>query len=633
MVPVFLDALASVAEGLGVDVRLHVVDGSERWLPGDCLERRVVVTRAAGPSDEPFVSTIDESELATEWEWERVAGAHPRRDDRCGRRRRSLQPLQPPLHHVGDHVRRRRSSNAATARSTPRSPATASPVGSTGSTRSIDRNSASPTGRAAACSGAARSCRATACSPSGTSRASTTPPCTADRRRQPDLIRPSWPTRRGRRASLEQMTMLPPPDPATFRPPVVTIRPTFVPPQPPAPTLPVRAAVGAIVVLTVSLIASKVVLDALLDLEWPLLVYVVILAPSDTARRWRGAGTSAGTGGPEPRHRHRPRTPRWSDLGWGPLIWLAALGAQIAMAALVVGLGVPISNNTDGITDLQADRTYIVSIVITAVIAAPIVEEMVFRGVVLRGLRSRMGAVVGDRSPRRAVRVRPPRPGARPGQPRPGDGAVGGRHRVRRGGGALRRIGPTIVAHAIFNGVVLLIVLTGVVDDPTPVLATPMRSAVGLRREQVAVVDQAHVTERRPRPPTGAARSASERRRVGRPARAILGVEHRDVVDDRRRFVGEHCPRAASITAVACRSPSAAERTAASRARAPQWRRAGRRSSSRVLRLDRASPSGSRTVGRRRRRRRGRGRRPCAARSPVAGSPSRRTRRRRDVRR
>ena len=71
MVPVFLDALASVAEGLGVDVRLHVVDGSERWLPHDCLERRAVVARAAGQSDEPFVSTIDESELATEWEWER----------------------------------------------------------------------------------------------------------------------------------------------------------------------------------------------------------------------------------------------------------------------------------------------------------------------------------------------------------------------------------------------------------------------------------------------------------------------------------------------------------------------------------------------------------------------------------
>ncbi len=29
----------------------------------------------------------------------------------------------------------------------------------------------------------------------------------------------------------------------------------------------------------------------------------------------------------------------------------------------------------------------------------------------------------------------------------------------------LRRIGPTVIAHAIFNGVVLLIILSGVLDD------------------------------------------------------------------------------------------------------------------------------------------------------------------------
>ena len=28
-----------------------------------------------------------------------------------------------------------------------------------------------------------------------------------------------------------------------------------------------------------------------------------------------------------------------------------------------------------------------------------------------------------------------------------------------------RRIGPTVIAHAIFNGVVMIIVLTGVLDD------------------------------------------------------------------------------------------------------------------------------------------------------------------------
>ena len=56
----------------------------------------------------------------------------------------------------------------------------------------------------------------------------------------------------------------------------------------------------------------------------------------------------------------------------------------------------------------------------------------------------------------------------------------------------LRRIGPTIVAHAIFNGVVLLIVLTGVADR----LQDADASVVGLRAaNRRAVVDQAHVAE------------------------------------------------------------------------------------------------------------------------------------------
>ena len=99
--------------------------------------------------------------------------------------------------------------------------------------------------------------------------------------------------------------------------------------------------------------------------------------------------------------------PQWSDLGWGPVIWLAALGAQMAMAALVVGLDLPISNNTDGVTELQADRTYIVSLVITAVIAAPVVEEMVFRGVVLRGARSRHAGDPRPSSPKVCCSVPP----------------------------------------------------------------------------------------------------------------------------------------------------------------------------------------------------------------------------------
>ena len=172
--------------------------------------------------------------------------------------------------------------------------------------------------------------------------------------------------------------------------------------------------------------------------------------------------------------------PRWADIGWGPVIWLAALGAQMAMAALVVGLDVPISSNTDGVTELQADRTYIVSLVITAVIAAPIVEEMVFRGVVLRGLRSRMPVVV-------AIVLQGLLFGAAHIDPIRGAGNLGlvmvlSGVGIAFGAAAvlLRRIGPTIVAHAIFNGAVLLIVLTGVADRlQEAAIARP--AAVGVR--------------------------------------------------------------------------------------------------------------------------------------------------------
>jgi membrane protease YdiL (CAAX protease family) len=232
----------------------------------------------------------------------------------------------------------------------------------------------------------------------------------------------------------------------------------------PTPTLPLVAAVGAIVVLTVSLIASKYVLEALVDFEWSLLVYVAITGgigygPSVAwclyvSRRWGTGRLSTDIG----------LAPRWADVGWGPVIWLAAVGAQLAFAAIVVGLDLPISNNTDGVTELQADRTYIVALVVTAVIAAPIVEEMVFRGVVLRSLRSRLPALV-------AIVVQGVLFGAAHIDPVRGSGNLGlvmvlSGVGIAFGAAAvlLGRIGPVIVAHAIFNGVVLIIVLTGVAD-------------------------------------------------------------------------------------------------------------------------------------------------------------------------
>ncbi len=73
------------------------------------------------------------------------------------------------------------------------------------------------------------------------------------------------------------MTVFPPPS----GPPVTTSSahagPTFAPEREPHPTLPVQVAVGAIVVLIVSLFSSKYLLDALIVFEWPVAVYVAVL--------------------------------------------------------------------------------------------------------------------------------------------------------------------------------------------------------------------------------------------------------------------------------------------------------------------------------------------------------------------
>jgi membrane protease YdiL (CAAX protease family) len=291
------------------------------------------------------------------------------------------------------------------------------------------------------------------------------------------------------------MTALPPPIPGTaVGPSASTAAPA------PAATLPLVAAVGAIGVLTASLIASKYLLDAIVGFGWPVAVYVAVLAligygPSlwwcrYASRRWGTGDLGADIG----------LTPRFADLGWGPVIWLGAIAAQVAVGALVVAFGVPLVGNTEGIEEISADRTYVVSLVITAVIAAPIVEEMVFRGVVMRGLRSRLPIVA-------VVVLQGLLFGAAHVDPVRGVGNIG-LVLVLSGVGVafgvavalLGRIGPAMVAHALFNGAVLFVVLSGVVDtleetsSATSVAAPPAACAAS-GGEQVGVVDQPDVTE------------------------------------------------------------------------------------------------------------------------------------------
>jgi membrane protease YdiL (CAAX protease family) len=300
-----------------------------------------------------------------------------------------------------------------------------------------------------------------------------------------------------------------------------------VDPVPVVPTLPLVAAVGAIGVLTTSLVASKYLLDAIVGYGWPVVVYVALLVAAAygpsvwwcrfVSRRWGTDDLGVDIG----------LRPRWSDLGWGPVVWLGALGAQIAVGSVVVALDLPISNNTDPIREVAADRVYVVALVIAAVVAAPIVEEMVFRGVVLRGLSSRLPIVL-------AILLQGVLFGAAHIDPVRGAGNIG-LVSVLSGVGIafgiaahlLRRIGPTIVAHALFNGVVLIVVLTGVADR--------LQDA-GV--EQVHVVDETHVTDSDGDGQAVVAGSAAVGIEIGHLGESI-GVEHAHVVDRCRRFGGD----------------------------------------------------------------------------------------------
>lgn len=239
--------------------------------------------------------------------------------------------------------------------------------------------------------------------------------------------------------------------------------PTFIEPEE-HPVLPLRAAIGTLIVLVVSLIGGKALVDSLVRYDWPLITYVAILAvvgygPSlvwglYVRRRW-GARKLSSLGW----------SFRWSDIGWGPVTWLAAVATQIVVAVVVLVFDIPQSSNVDSAADLDTNRAYLVATLITAVVAAPIIEELVFRGLVLRGLLSRMGAVP-------AIALQGVLFGVAHVDPVRGAGNIGLALVLSGVGVALgasaylfRRLGPTVIAHAIFNGVVLAIVLSGVLDD------------------------------------------------------------------------------------------------------------------------------------------------------------------------
>lgn len=237
------------------------------------------------------------------------------------------------------------------------------------------------------------------------------------------------------------------------------------PPPGPISTLPFQVAWGALASMAVPLVASRFVLRALADLRWPIAVYVIVLAMvayGPPLVFWRYASNRWGSG--SARH-DIGLTIRWVDAGWGPVTWLACIGAQIVIGVLVLALRIPFQNNTDQIRAARDDPGYVIPILIVAVLAAPIVEEIVFRGLILRSLLSRFAPAV-------AIALQALLFGAAHFDPARGVrnlglvlvlSAVGG---VLGGAAYLfRRLAPSMLAHAILNGVAMAIVLSGWAPD------------------------------------------------------------------------------------------------------------------------------------------------------------------------
>jgi membrane protease YdiL (CAAX protease family) len=278
----------------------------------------------------------------------------------------------------------------------------------------------------------------------------------------------------------------------------------------PHPTLPLPAAVGALVVLAGSLLISRVVGSLVDGVDAPEWVFLAVSAaigygPSlgwfwYVRRRWAG-GKARNTG-----WQFRP-----IDLAWGPLTWIAAIVAQAAVAAIVLGFDIPLTSNVEDVAGGEITTTYVVGIVLTAVVAAPFVEELVFRGIILRGLIGRLGAIA-------AIVLQGILFGVAHVDPARGAGNIGLALVLSAIGMVLgttafltRRIGAGVVAHAILNGVVVTLTLTGVTDrldnrfdeplDTVTVAVLPVVAPVdlplpadGLALEQ-PVVDQTHFTE------------------------------------------------------------------------------------------------------------------------------------------
>lgn len=233
--------------------------------------------------------------------------------------------------------------------------------------------------------------------------------------------------------------------------------------RPPAeqhPVLPFPVVIGAVIILFASLVAQNRLIDQLADRRWNIVIYMVIsvvvgYGPSVLwmwflSRRWGTGSVLADLG----------VRFRWIDLAWGPLIWISTIVAVGVTVGILRALDVPYRGNLEARAFDAPERTEVISLAIAAVVFAPVIEEAIFRGAVMRGLLSKIKAPF-------AIGIQGVFFGSAHFLPSYGWEGIGlvivlSVAGVGFGLGCylLRRLGPSIIAHAIFNGVAITVALT-----------------------------------------------------------------------------------------------------------------------------------------------------------------------------
>lgn len=222
--------------------------------------------------------------------------------------------------------------------------------------------------------------------------------------------------------------------------------------------VPLRGALIGLAVLLATRVLVELAVRPLRDQVRPLWLmglafYVVVFGPmAFTALRGLDAARSAG---------------RWlrsqlqtRDLAWGVLVWVSTIASGAVTVPLISLLGIPFRTNGEVVSAYRTfDRGLFAVTMIAAVVGAPIVEELFFRGLVLRGFIERVPAwaAVGGQAVLFGLYHLIPGFGS----------ANAGLVIVLTGYGLVlglwarhfRRLGPSMIGHAITNSVVFVVVL------------------------------------------------------------------------------------------------------------------------------------------------------------------------------